>query len=201
MEAPADLAAVIELDQIRPGKAGGADADRGDQTESDAQDALSGGDLGWRKSAQLPELFSDAIELLEKNQVSTPLRSGAGFHLLKLYDKHSASKQIVAQAKSRHILVKKSAILNDEEAYAKLVDIRQQILDGGDFVALAKEHSEDVGSMLSGGDLGWSLPGKFVAEFEQAMKLTAVGEISMPFRSQFGWHILQVQERREQDEG
>jgi peptidyl-prolyl cis-trans isomerase SurA len=167
--------------------------------ESQGQNALKGGDMGWRKSAQMPDLFANAIENLAEGDVTPPLRSGAGFHLLKLYGKRGAQEQLIEQSKVRHILVKPSTILTDQEAEAKLAGIRQQIVDGGDFAALAKEHSEDVGSMLSGGDLGWSLPGKFVPEFERTINSTSVGDISEPFRSQFGWHILQVQERRQQD--
>jgi peptidyl-prolyl cis-trans isomerase SurA len=106
---------------------------------------------------------------------------------------------MIEQSKVRHILVKPSTILSDEEARQELVKIRQQIMDGEDFSEMAREHSEDVGSMLSGGDLGWSLPGKFVPAFEAAMDSTDVGDISEPFRSQFGWHILQVEDRRQQD--
>lgn len=167
--------------------------------QSQGQNALKGGELGWRKSAQMPDLFSEAIEALEQDGISEPLRSGAGFHILKLYGKRGAQEQVIEQSKVRHILVKPSTILSDDEARQQLTDIRQQIVDGGDFAELAKEHSEDVGSMLSGGDLGWSLPGKFVPEFERTINNSSIGDISQPFRSQFGWHILQVQERRQQD--
>ncbi|WP_207951743.1 peptidylprolyl isomerase [Pseudomaricurvus alcaniphilus] len=167
--------------------------------ESQGQNALSGGDMGWRKSAQMPELFANSIESLQEGEVSPPLRSGAGFHILKLYGKRGDQEQLIQQAKVRHILIKPSAILSDEEAKAKLAQVREKILAGADFAEMAKANSEDVGSMLSGGDLGWSLPGKFVPEFERTINNTAVGEISQPFRSQFGWHILQVQERRQQD--
>lgn len=167
--------------------------------ESQGQNALQGGDMGWRKSAQMPELFADAVETMGEGDISPPLRSGAGFHILKLYGKRGDQEQVIEQAKVRHILVKPSAILSDDEARAKLAGIRQQILDGAEFAAMAKEHSEDVGSMLSGGDLGWSLPGKFVPQFERTLNETEVGAISEPFRTQFGWHILQVTERRQQD--
>lgn len=167
--------------------------------ESQGQNALQGGELGWRKSAQMPDLFANSIETLQEGDVTAPLRSGAGFHILKLYGKRGSQEQVIEQSKARHILIKPSTILSDDDARQKLVDLRQQILNGADFAALAKENSEDVGSMLSGGDLGWSLPGKFVPEFERTINETSVGEISEPFRSQFGWHILQVQERRQQD--
>lgn len=167
--------------------------------ESDGPSALNGGDLGWRKTSDLPSLFAELLPPLEPGDVSDPARSPAGFHILKVYDKRGGEQQTEQQTKVRHILVKPSAILTDEEAKAKLEKLRQRILDGADFAALAKEHSEDIGSMLAGGDLGWSKPGMFVPEFEKTMGEMDVGEISQPFRSQFGWHILQVQERRQED--
>jgi peptidyl-prolyl cis-trans isomerase SurA len=168
--------------------------------ESDGPSALKGGDLGWRKTNELPSLFADVAPTLKPGDVSEPQRSNAGFHILKLYEKRGGQQQeVVTQNRSRHILLKPSAILTDEQAKAKLEKIRQQIIDGADFAALAKEHSEDIGSALQGGDLGWANPGQFVPEFEQRTQNLPVGEISEPFRSQFGWHILQVQDRREQD--
>lgn len=167
--------------------------------ESDGPAALSGGDLGWRKTSDLPSLFAELLPPLQPGDVSNPARSPAGFHILKVYDKRGGEQQTEQQTKARHILLKPSAILSDEEAKSKLEKLRQHILNGEDFAALAKEHSEDIGSMLAGGDLGWSRPGMFVAEFEQTMAKMEVGEISQPFRSQFGWHILQVQERRQED--
>jgi len=177
----------------------GADFRQLAATQSKGQNALEGGDLGWRKAAEMPELFVDTISTMEKGEISDPLRSGAGYHIVKVYDIRGAQEQIIPQAKARHILVKPSAILSDEQAQQKLAGIRQQILKGADFAELAKDNSEDTGSMLSGGDLGWSLPGKFVPAFEAAMQATKTGDISAPFRSQFGWHILRVDERREQD--
>lgn len=167
--------------------------------ESDDPAALSGGDLGWRKTSELPSLFAELLPSLAPGDVSEPARSPAGFHLLTVYDIRGNEQQTEMQTKARHILLKPSAILSDEEAKAKLEKLRQRILDGEDFAALAKEHSEDIGSMLAGGDLGWSRPGMFVAEFENTMARMDVGEISQPFRSQFGWHILQIQERRQED--
>lgn len=167
--------------------------------ESKGPTALSGGDLGWRKTSDLPSLFAEIAPTLKVGQVSAPARSPAGFHILTLYDQRGGEQQTETQAKVRHILLKPSAILSDDEAKAKLQRIRQQILNGADFAKLAKEHSEDIGSMLAGGDLGWSRPGLFVPAFEQAIEQTDVGEISEPFRSRFGWHILQVQERRQED--
>ncbi|MBC6904040.1 molecular chaperone SurA [Saccharophagus sp. K07] len=167
--------------------------------ESDGPTALNGGDLGWRKTSDLPSLFADLLPALEPGQVSEPARSPAGFHILMVYDKRGDEQQTETQTKSRHILIKTTAILSDEEAKAKLEKLRQRVLDGEDFGALAKEHSEDIGSMLAGGDLGWSKPGMFVPEFERTMAQMEVGEVSQPFRTQFGWHILQVQERRQEN--
>jgi len=167
--------------------------------ESKGPAALKGGDLGWRKTSELPSLFADIVPKLKVGQVSAPARSSAGYHLLTVYAKKGNDQKLQTQTKARHILLKPSAILTNEEAQAKLKTLRQQILDGADFAEMAKEHSEDIGSMLSGGDLGWAGPGMFVPAFEKTMAATDVGQISQPFRSQFGWHILQVTDRKDED--
>ncbi len=166
---------------------------------SNDPNALKGGDLGWRKGVQLPELFSTALAKIPAAGITPPLRSGAGYHIIKVYEQRGAEQKIIEQAKVRHILIKPSDILSDDDARLKLAKIRQQIVNGADFGDMARANSEDIGSMLSGGDLGWSLPGKFVPEFETAMQSTVTGDISAPFRSQFGWHILRVDERRRED--
>ncbi|MDZ7924168.1 MAG: peptidylprolyl isomerase [Marinagarivorans sp.] len=166
---------------------------------SDGPSALKGGDIGFRKTGDLPSLFADIVPTLAVGEVSKPSRSGAGFHLIKLYEKRGEESQVIQQTHARHILLKPSAILSDAEAQKKLLALRQQVIDGADFAELAKQNSEDIGSMLAGGDLGWANPGQFVPAFETAMAETSIGNISMPFRSQFGWHILQVQERRAED--
>ncbi|MGV6806394.1 MAG: peptidylprolyl isomerase [bacterium] len=177
----------------------GADFRKIAVTESADQNALNGGDLGWRKATELPPSFVVAVEGLENGQVSRPIRSDAGIHLLKLYDKRGAEKQLIQQHKVRHILVKPNEIRSDEDARTMAAGIRADILAGADFAELAKEQSEDIGSALSGGELGWSLPGQFVPQFEEIMAKIELGAVSEPFRSQFGWHILQVTERRNQD--
>jgi peptidyl-prolyl cis-trans isomerase SurA len=166
---------------------------------SNDQAALQGGDIGWRKLAQLPELFGNQMVNLGVGQVSKPFRSGAGFHILKNIEQRGGGEQLVEQTHARHILVKTSEIMDDAQARQKLLDLKARIEKGEDFGKLAREHSEDTGSMLSGGDLGWSMPGMFVPEFEAAMGNTAIGGITRPFKSQFGWHILQVIERRKED--
>lgn len=177
----------------------GADFTQMAISHSNDQSALQGGDIGWRKLAQLPELFSKQLVDLKIGEVSKPFRSGAGFHLIKNIEQRGGGEQLVEQTLARHILIKTSEIVDDEQARAKLIELKTRIEQGDDFGKLARENSEDTGSMLSGGDLGWSMPGMFVAAFEETMKNTAVGAISEPFKSQFGWHILQVQERRNED--
>lgn len=166
---------------------------------SNDQAALQGGDIGWRKLAQLPELFGNQMANLAAGQVSKPFRSGAGFHILKNIEQRGGGEQLIDQTHARHILVKTSEIMDDAQAREKLIALKTRIEKGEDFAKLARENSEDTGSMLSGGDLGWSTPGMFVAEFEEALKNTSIGSISRPFKSQFGWHILQVIERRKED--
>jgi len=177
----------------------GADFKKLAIASSDDQSALEGGDLGWRKQAQLPSLFIEAIEDLQPGEISKPLRSGAGFHVLKLYDRKGGGEQLIEQHFARHILLKPNQIRNQAETVALLNDLRQQAQDTDGFFALAKQYSEDPGSALKGGELGWSSPGLFVPEFENTMSSISLNEISQPFQSQFGWHILQVTDRRMQD--
>lgn len=177
----------------------GADFRRLAVANSSGQNALEGGDLGWRKVAQLPTLFADNVVDLKVGDVTEPFRSGAGFHLIKLHDQRGGGEVLIEQTKARHILIKTNEVVNDTEAFDKLIELREQILAGADFAELAKEHSEDLGSALQGGDLGWANPGQFVPAFEETMAQLKPGEMSQPFRSQFGWHLMQVLERRQQD--
>jgi len=163
------------------------------------QTALQGGDLGWRKMAQLPGVFIEAVEGLEIGQISAPIRSDAGYHLIKLYGRKGGGEQLIEQHFARHILIKPNEIRDEATAISQLTELRERIKTGEDFALLAKEFSEDPGSALNGGELGWSTPGMFVPEFEQTMSSIELGEVSAPFLSQFGWHILQVTERRKQD--
>ncbi|MGH1471011.1 MAG: peptidylprolyl isomerase [Cellvibrionaceae bacterium] len=178
----------------------GADFSRIATTYSAGQNALQGGSIGWRKPAQLPELFSVNLNGMKIGEISNPFRSGAGFHLLKIHEQRGGgSEQLIDQTKVRHILLQTSVILSDEEARKKLLEVRTNILNGADFGEMAKEHSKDPGSMLAGGDLGWSTPGMFVPQFEQVMAVTEIGDISFPFQTQHGWHILHVEDRRKED--
>jgi len=191
-------ATMAKAEELRQQAQSGADFRQLAMSHSAGQNALQGGDLGWRRAAQLPSLFAAAIVELAPGQVAAPIRSDAGIHLLKLYERRD-SKQVIEQSLVRHILLQPNEIRSDEETRRELEALRARLVEGADFAAVAREHSEDIGSALSGGELGWSMPGQFVPEFEAMMAQTAVGEISPPFRSQFGWHILRVDDRREQD--
>ncbi len=161
--------------------------------------AFSGGNLGWRRADDLPSLFSDIAPGLAKGETAEPIRSDSGFHLIYMADRRGADQMMVSQTRVRHILVKPSEILSDTEARELATTLKSRIEGGEDFGDLAREYSEDIGSAQEGGDLGWTNPGQMVPEFEQIMQITAVGDISDPFRTEFGWHILEVEERREQD--
>lgn len=166
---------------------------------SSGENALNGGDWGWRKAVQLPSLFVEPVNALDVGGVTDPIRSGAGFHILKVYDQRGGGEQFIEQHFVRHILIKPNQIRSDDKTRDLLLSIRKRIDNGEDFATLAKEYSEDPGSALKGGELGWSVPGMFVPQFEQAMTDIPLNQVSEPFRSQFGWHILQVTERRNED--
>lgn len=159
--------------------------------------AFKGGDMGWRKLAEIPSMFVDIVPTLKPGETGK-VRSGSGFHLVYLADSRGFER-MVEQTEVRHILVKPTEVLSDSEAEALMVSLRQRVIDGEDFAALAKEYSDDIGSAQEGGKLGWTNPGQMVPEFEAAMAATAVGEVSEPIRSEFGWHILEVTGRRDKD--
>lgn len=169
---------------------------------SDAPDALTGGVMGWRAHDRLPELFASALKNMRPGEVSPVLRSPAGFHLLKLLDWRGGtalSQAQVRQSRARHILVKTNELVSETDARRRLADLRERIVTGGaDFAELARLHSED-GSASAGGDLGWIYPGDTVPEFERAMNELEAGAISQPIKSPFGWHLIQVVERRTTD--
>ena len=167
--------------------------------ESEGQNALEGGDLGWRAAGEIPTLFARTVALMQPGDVSELIRSPSGFHIVKLTDKRGGERKLVTQTHARHILVQPNAMLSDEDARRRLVTLRQRIANGEDFAALARANSDDKGSAVNGGDLGWADPGNFVPQFEEVMNSLQPGQISDPFRSQFGWHIVQVLERRTQD--
>jgi peptidyl-prolyl cis-trans isomerase SurA len=166
---------------------------------SDAPEGARGGEFGLRPADRLPGLFVDATRSLRVGEIAGPVRSPAGFHVLKLLEKRQAGLPdvVVSQTRSRHILLRTSPQLSAEAAAARLSQYREQILRGeASFPALAREHSQD-GSAREGGELGWASPGQFVPEFEAAMNLLKAGEISQPVATRFGVHLIQVEERRQ----
>lgn len=166
---------------------------------SDSPDAQTGASLGWRTPARLPSVFVDPVRGLKKGETSGVLRSPAGFHIVKLVDSRGRNAPtVVDQARVRHILVKVNELLSESEAKSKIERVRERIESGTKFEDLARVNSEDASS-ARGGELGWISPGDTVPEFEQAMARLALNELSQPVRSPFGWHLIQVQERRQQD--
>ena len=159
---------------------------------------FTGGDLGWRKLADLPSLFSDVAPALKPGETSEPIRSDSGFHIINLVEVRGR-EQVVTQTKARHILIKPSEIMTDTQAQALAANLRARVLAGEDFSALAQEYSEDIGSAQEGGELGWTTPGQMVPEFEATVQKTPVGEIAEPVRTQFGWHVVKVEGRRDED--
>ena len=163
---------------------------------SDAPDALQGGAMGWHSRDRLPDLYAQALDGLKPGEVSGIIRSPAGFHLLKLTDRRGGgAPAMVEQTQARHILVKTSEIVSAADAKRKLENLRERIIHGADFGELAKLNSDDSSS-IKGGDLGWIYPGDTVPEFEREMNSLKVGEVSQPFESPFGWHLVQVLARR-----
>lgn len=183
------------LEELRAG----ADFGQVSAAYSDAQNALQGGVLGWRNEAQLPTLFMSAIQNLPLGGTTPVLKSSNGFHILKVLDKRGKDVTLVIkQTHARHILIKTNEIVGDTEARHRLRQLKERIENGADFAELARLHSDDL-SASKGGDLGWLSPGDTVPEFERTMDSLRPGELSDPIQSPFGWHLIQVLERRDQD--
>lgn len=167
---------------------------------SDSQTGLEGGNLGWRKGDQLPTIFSDVVANLEVGEFSEPMRAISGFHIVKVNDYRGVNERSeVEQAKIRHILITPNEVIDDQTARQRLEDAVEQIRQGEDFGELAKLMSDDPGSANDGGDMGWRSPGTFVPEFEEVVRTAEIGTVSEPFQTRFGWHILEVQDRRVYD--
>lgn len=166
---------------------------------SDAPNALEGGGMGWRSGAQLPAVFLEILKPMQKGEVSKPIRSPNGFHILKVTDRRGGtSSLVIGQTHARHILIKLTEVVSEKEAKRKMDTIKERLDNGAKFEELARQYSED-GSANNGGDLGWVNPGDTVPPFEKAMNELGLGEISEPVLSPFGWHVIQVIERRQQD--
>jgi len=170
--------------------------------QSNASNALSGGDLGWRKRNAMPEALSSAMAKLNKGDISPPIRNSSGFHIIKVRDKRGGVVQLVDQAQVSHILIKPSEIRNQAQSKRLIERLYNRIIDSNeDFATLAREYSDDPASGSEGGDLGWVQNGQMVPAFEDVMNNTRTGSISRPFESRFGWHIMYIRDRRQQDMG
>jgi peptidyl-prolyl cis-trans isomerase SurA len=166
---------------------------------SAGQKALEGGFLGWRTSAELPSLFAEVVSGLTVGEVAQPVRSGAGFHILKLTEKRGNTVKFLDQTLARHILVQPSEIRTENQAEILINDIFKRLKEGEDFKQLARQFSEDPGSKMDGGELGWSNPGDYDPAFEMTLNATEIGQLSEPVKSSFGWHIIEVMDRRNED--
>ena len=168
-------------------------------TISDGQTALEGGSLGWRKGYQLPTLFADIVIAMEPGDLSEPIQSGSGFHIVQLNETRGAQVVIVDQLRVRHILLRPNEIMDGDATKQRLAGIREQLLAGDEFAPIAQAVSEDPGSAADGGDLGWVESGVFVPEFEQVLNSLQLNELSEPFETRYGWHLLEATDSRSYD--
>jgi len=167
--------------------------------DSDGQTALEGGDIGWRSIGQIPSLFLDPVKSMQTGDISDLIRSSGGFHIIKMLGKRGDERHLVEQTRARHILLKPDALNTDEEIQVRIQQLEIRLRGGEDFATLARSNSQDTLSAARGGDLGWLNKGDTVPEFEEALESLAPGEISRPVKTTFGWHLVQVQERRTHD--
>jgi peptidyl-prolyl cis-trans isomerase SurA len=178
---------------------GGADFAQVAAAFSEASDALKGGNLGWRSGARLPTVFADQVRKMRVGEISSITRSSAGFHIVKLLDKRTHNDStVVDQIHARHILIRVNEVVSESDAKAKIDRLKQRLDSGAKFEEIAKLNSEDSTSS-KGGDLGWLNPGDTVVEFDEAMRKLEPGHVSDPVRTTFGWHLIEVIERRRQD--
>jgi len=195
---PADVQKAKEkADKLVADIKNGLDFRQAALSTSDDGLALKGGDLGWRKKSQIPALFADFVDKMKQGDVEGPIRSSSGYHVIKLLGYKSDGGRIVNKTRVRHILIKTTEVLDDEEAKQRLLALKRRIEAGEDFATLARGHSDDKGSAIKGGELGWVQPGALVPAFESAMDKLAVNQLSDPVQTQFGWHLIQVLDRQQ----
>ncbi|MFO1436564.1 MAG: peptidylprolyl isomerase [Gammaproteobacteria bacterium] len=195
--AEAQKKATAVLEQLR----GGTDFGKVAASSSDSREALEGGDLGWRKAGEMPTVLGDALRNMKPGDISDIMRGPNGFHIIKLIEVRAGSDAgSITQTHARHILIKTSEAVSQDEARTKLEKLKARLDGGEDFAALARSHSEDRGSAAGGGDLGWTNPGQMDPDFQREMDALQPGQTSQPFQTQFGWHIVQVLERRQHDD-
>ena len=180
---------------------GGADFGQIAAASSAGQQAFEGGDLGWRKAVQLPSLFADVVAGMSKGDIADPIRSPSGFHIIQLADvRGQDQRHITNQSLARHILIRTNELTSNDDARNRLAQLLIRLEGGEDFATLARAHSDDRGSAANGGELGWTSPGALVPQFEEEMNKLEPGQISQPFRTPFGWHIVQLIDRRSHDD-
>ncbi len=197
---PAQIAqAEAKAKQLVARLRGGADFAAVAAASSEGRTALQGGDLGWFEMAAVPSLVADKAQTMAQGEITDPIRSPSGFNIIRLAEIKGGVPGNVTQTRARHILIRPNELVADDDAKTRLAQLRMRIVGGDDFATLARAHSDDTGSALKGGDLGWVNPGQTVPEFEAAMNKLALNEVSEPVHSSFGWHIIQVLERRSQD--
>lgn len=182
----------------------GADFEETASAHSSGGQALSGGDLGWRSLARLPTLFAEKVQNMKKGDIVGPIRTGNGFHILKLADMRGGNpnidkQHIITENKVRHILIKTDAVTNNKQAKTQISSLREKINKGASFAALAKQYSNDPGSATKGGELGWVTDEELVPEFAKAIDSLKINQLSQPVRTQFGWHLILVENRRQKD--
>lgn len=192
-------AAQQKAEEIVADLRGGADFAATAVSVSAGQTALEGGDLGWRKAGQLPTLLAETVHTMQPGAISDPIRAGGGFHIVKLQELRGGGRHVITQTHVRHILLSADELLPEHEVVNRMEQLRERIVGGEDFATLARSHSKDKLSASKGGDLGWSNPGDLVPQFEEAMNALAINQVSYPIETRFGWHIIQVLERREHD--
>ncbi len=167
---------------------------------SDGQNALEGGDLGWRKAGEIPSIFVASVQEMKEGEISEPIRSPSGFHIISIIESKGSQSHIVTQTHARHILIKPTIINNNERVIKRLKQIRSRIINGENFATMAHAHSEDTSSATKGGDLGWFKSGTMVPQFEAAMEQLQIGDISPVIQTSFGYHIIEVLGRRSHDD-
>ncbi len=169
--------------------------------QSDGQQALQGGDLGWRNGSELPTIFAEVVPKMRKGDISDPIKSSSGFHVVQLADlRGDSGRHMITQTRARHIQIRPNEVTSNAEAKQRLEQLRERIENGEDFAELARANSDDRASAIQGGDLGWLNPGDTVPEFQSELDTIPAGGLSEPFKTRFGWHIVQVLERREFDD-
>ena len=191
--------AKTEIEEIRQKALDGDNFTQLAISHSQAGDALEGGDLGWRNVNQLPEIFQRQLVTMQPGDISDVVRSSGGFHVFRILDMRGQESNMVEQVLARHILIRVTEVRTEQEVKRDLNQLRERIINGDDFGELARAHSEDPGSSVNGGELGWSSPSVFTPAFRDVTESLELNTVSAPFKSRFGWHILEVMDRRQHD--